>query len=118
MQDDRRYYELAEQAAKTGEISFLTHCIDEILRRSTETGARPEFGRIFKTLFEARLHFLHLHTDRENDFLSEEMPEDIAQRLRDLDALSSALQTIAEGQPVADAVQRIQRLGAHPIRPK
>lgn len=118
MSETQTYYDLAEQAARQGEISFLSHCVDEILRRCHAERTRPEYSRLFKALYEARLYFLHQHTDRAPEASLEDIPSDLLQRLRDLDRLSDLVTAVAEGQPIDDAVRKIENLTFHPIRPK
>lgn len=119
MSETARYYRFAEEAAETGEVAYLKHCVDEILRLSAQEGTRPEFWRIFKILYDARVHFLQNIGDvPPQASLTHGISEDSLQRMRDLDALSSALDAITEGRPIGEVIERIRSVSVHPIRPK
>jgi hypothetical protein len=107
------YFDLAEQAARRGEVSFLRYCFDEILRASEAARRRPNYARLFEILHEARLYlFQSGPTDADG------VPTDVLSRLRELDGLTTAINAAAEGQAIGDVIQRIRSLTLHPISPK
>lgn len=114
--DGLHYFDLAEEAALRGEVSFLKHCFDEILRTSEAGRRRPDYTRLFEILHAARMHFFKVGRDSAGD--GEDIPTDVLSRLRELDGLTGAINAAAEGQAIGEVIQRIRSLALHSIYPK
>jgi len=116
MNESFRYYQFAEEAAGSGEVTFLRHCLDEILRQSEDDHSRPDYRRLFKTLYEARLFFLNQASEASP--AAESLPQTLMEKLREIDDLTTTLLQAADGAPITETIRQIRSLGLHPMTPK